>query len=373
MIAGIIFFLLFILPFIIAPFGITQFENPKVIIAEAGIILLFLVSFFTTVAIRYKTPQFILYCAIVFLTLVDILFFRTYLSIFGNEFRMQGVFLLWNLLLFSLLSSNISFKNVPWFIFGLLLLIELIAIFFLPLNASQRFVGTLGEPNALAGFAIFLWPFSFFAIKKFYTKEKIGMVFILLIVITILVLSNSRSAMIALGLQVIFISLQKFNLSTAKIVLVCLCLYIASFAFPFFENVPYENRVQVWQAALFAGTVNPVFGQGFGNVEIALHNTTTRLNLPIQYYYVDSAHNLFLDWWVQGGIIGVGILVILIYLTFLQFTKDDNRREFVLLFGMLTVLSFNPASVVGLLGFWWVIGQGWINLSNHPLITPSVN
>jgi len=114
----------------------------------------------------------LLYTAIIILTIIDLLFFRTQLSFFGNVFRMQGIFLLWLLLLFSVLSSNISFKQIPWFVYGMLLLAELIVVFFLPLNASQRYVGTFGEPNALGAFAVFLWPFSFFTVKKFGMKEK---------------------------------------------------------------------------------------------------------------------------------------------------------------------------------------------------------
>src|SRR6266480_4935584 len=179
--ASIVFFLLFILPFLIAPFGITEFENPKVVAGEAGIILLFLLLLFTNkFTLHYKAPQVLLYAVIVGLAIIDLLFFRTQLSFFGNVFRMQGIFLLWLLLLFSVLSATISQKPVSWIVFGVLLLVELIALFFLPLNASQRYVGTLGEPNALGAFAIFLWPFAFFAVKKFGLKEKVGIAFILL-------------------------------------------------------------------------------------------------------------------------------------------------------------------------------------------------
>ncbi|MGI8419382.1 MAG: O-antigen ligase family protein [Candidatus Levyibacteriota bacterium] len=271
---------------------------------------------------------------------------------------MQGIYLFWFLLLFSLLSAKSSLKNIPWIVYGLLLLIEFIVLFFLPLNESQRYVGTLGEPNALAAFIIFLWPFAFYAIKKFTIREKIGSSLILVIVVAILFLTASRSAAIAFALQILFISLTKYRFSLAKSVLVCVILYMISYAFPFFEHVPYENRGEVWKSALAAGSTHPLLGYGFGNTETALHATAVRLGLPIQYYYVDSAHNIFLDWWVQGGVIGVTLLLTLIYFTINEFIKHNKKREIVLLIGMITTLSFNPASVVGLFGFWWIIGQG---------------
>lgn len=360
--AAIVFFLLFILPFLIAPFGITEFENPKVIVCEAGILFLFLYLLITNkVTFRYKTPQVALYIIIFIVTVIDLLFFRTQLTFFGNVFRMQGIFLLWLLLLFSILSANCSFKRTPWSVYGILLLAELIVVFFLPLNASQRYVGTLGEPNALSAFAIFVWPFSFSAVKKFGMKEKGGILLILSIVCALLLLTNSRSAMIAFGIQLICIGLHKYKVSTAKIIFICAICYCLSYTFPFFEHNLYENRVEVWQSALSAGFVQPILGNGFGNTEIALHKAAVSLDLPIQYYYVDSSHNIFLDWWVQGGIVGISALLGLVYLTFKKFIKEGNIRELVLLLGTLTVLSFNPASVVGLLGFWWLIGQGLKN------------
>lgn len=352
------FFLLFLLPFVIAPFGVTEFEVPKVIFAEACIIFLFLLSLISkNNSFRVTSMQLYLYGAIFFITLLDLVFLRSPLSFFGNAFRMQGIFLLWLLMLFSLVSQSYTFKRVPWYVFGILLLSETVAIFFLPLNASQRFVGTLGEPNALAAFVIFLWPFAYFGIQGGTRTKRIALVLLLLLVAVILFLTDSKSAMVALLIQLSAIILAKKKMSAKKIVLICLALYLLSYLLPFFSHNTYENRVEVWRSALYVGFTHPQ-GVGFGNTEFALHNSAKLQGLPIQYYYVDSAHNIFLDWWVQGGIIGFLILFALVYLTSKKFVKMENFRELVLFLGMLIVLSFNPASIIGLLGFWWLIGQG---------------
>ncbi len=355
----ITFFLLFILPFIMAPFGITEFENPKVIIAEASIILLFFISLFSNKIIhRYSRSQILLYTSIFILTLIDLFFFNTQLSFFGNLFRMQGIFLLWLLILFSLFSTNIPLKQIPWFFYGLLLLLELVLSYFLPINESNRFVGTLGEPNALGAFVLFLWPFSFFAIKKYDMKGKVAITVILLFVSVILACTNSRSAIIAFIIQLIFLILRKYRIKLGKIILICFLLYLLSYTLPFFEHSTYENRVEIWQSALSASISRPSLGYGFGNNEFTLHSAAVRLNLPVKNSYVDSSHNIFLDWLVEGGVIGLSILCSLIFLSFKKFLKEENIRELTLLFGLITVLSFNPASIVSMLAFWWVIGQG---------------
>lgn len=398
----IVFFLLFLLPFCIAPFGITQFENPKVIFAEIGVILLFLVLLFSNgISFRQRRKQVFLFCAIFFVTIIDLFLFKSNISFFGNAFRMQGIFLLWILLLFSFFTGFTSLRadeplvrlrgnlhkiaspykigfamTRSWWVYTGLLYIELVATFFLPLNASQRYVGTLGEPNALAAYAIFLWPFGWFSIRD--TKRKWFARFVLLLpVFWLLYLSDSRSGMVAFGIEMLFIILthplpplsgrgKKYDPPDKGdkggylkgITVVCLIVYLFSYALPFFDKTPYENRVQVWQSAFYAGMMNPGLGQGFGNTETALHNAASGLDLPIQYYYIDSSHNIFLDWWVQGGVIGLSLLLILVYTAFNSFIAHKNERNIVLLLGMLTVLSFNPSSVVGLLGFWWIIGQG---------------
>lgn len=354
----IVFFLLFIIPFAITPFGIST-ETPKVVMGELGIILLLIASLFSqSMKISLNKRQLFLYLGILVVTMIDALFLKTSISLQGNAFRMQGVISVWFLLLFSYLSANASFKKVPWFLYAVLLAVELTAMVFLSVDENHRYVGTLGEPNATGAYALLLWPFSYFAVKKFGTREKVGMLIVLGMVGIILALTNSRSAIIAFGIQIVFIFLKRINVSTVKTAVVCVLLYFTSYILPFFDHTPFENRVQIWQSALAANNQNLLFGHGFGNLEKALHMSAQRIGLMVQYTYVDSAHNIFLDWWVAGGIIGVLLLVSIVYLSFVKFMREHNERELVLFLGTITVLSFNPASIAGLLAFWWLMGQG---------------
>lgn len=359
MIVPLIFFLLFLLPFVIAPFGITQFENPKVIVAEAAIILVFLITLFKNPDIfRRKNNLVYLYGIIILLTIIDLIFFNTSISFFGNAFRMQGIFLLWLLLLFSYLSTQAQLKKIPWYVIFFLIIAQVVATLFLPVNESGRYVGVMGEPNATAALMLFLWPFLWFSLEQF-NRRKIAVIAVgTICVFIVFYLTGSKSALIGFLLQTIFLLLLWLKVSMKKAVVIGVCLLFLSFSLPFFQkDIPYENRLEVWTAGVFAGLQHPVIGGGFGNTENLLHQATIDQELRVQHYYVDSSHNIFLDWWVQGGIIGFGILVIFIVSALRMYVKNNNKRNIVLLLGILTVASFNPLSIVSLLQFWWLIGN----------------
>ncbi len=359
MIPFIFFFLLFLLSFIIAPFGTTQFENPKVIVAEALIIVVLLITLFKNPKIFSRKNLFVfLLCTVFSLTVIDLIFFKTSISFFGNAFRMQGIFLLWMLLLFSYFSFLSSLKKIPWFVIFILLIAQVVATIFLPLNESQRYVGVMGEPNATAAFMLFLWPFLWFSLEK-NSWWKILIFFLATICIGIVFyLTNSRSAIIGFAIQAIFLFLFWWKKNLKQTVIICCCLLVASYSLTWFQkDILYENRLEVWTAGINAGLKNPLIGGGFGNTELLLHNAAVDKHLRIRGYYVDSSHNVFIDWWVQGGIVGLAVLLIFVITTLQRSIRQNNQRNIILLLGILTVLSFNPASVVGLLQFWWLIGN----------------
>lgn len=163
---ALIFILLFIVPFVVAPFGETFFETPKVLATEAVIlVLLSFTLFFKNTSVPKYSIWFYTILGIFGLTLVHLLFFRTDISFFGNATRLQGIFLLWCLLMFAFLSKTISLQNISWKIFALLLGIHAVALFFSPISVDNRYVSFFGEPNAFAAYMLFLWPFLFFQTK----------------------------------------------------------------------------------------------------------------------------------------------------------------------------------------------------------------
>ncbi len=94
-------------------------------------------------------------------------------------------------------------------------------------------------------------------------------------------------------------------------------------------------------------------------------SASSTVNNHLQQYTIDSTHNIFLDYWVQGGIIGVMLFGTVLFTAFYKFIKNNKKFEITILFGLLTVFSFNPLSVASLIALWWVLGQAFIVDSNH--------
>jgi O-antigen ligase len=317
-------FLLFFLPFIFIPISSLNFEIPKVILGEFLIELLFVILILKNkFPIKLGQKKLLIPIAIIFLLTLN-----PSSSIFGNEFRKQGIFLLWHLMLFAIISSVFKFKILNFKYLKYLLIAELILGFLIGFTIDGRIVGTIGEPNALASFVVFLFPFS-------------GN---LTLSIIIIFLTGSRAGLIAFVIEIIALFLVKRKFKLNKIVLICATLILFSLLIPFVtksESI-YENRSEIWTTAFVTGFKSPVFGNGFGN--IALNSR------------VDSSHNIILDYWIQGGIIGLTAFLFLVYFTIKNFLAKKQTIYLISFLGLFTTMLFNPASVVNLIAFWWLIG-----------------
>jgi O-antigen ligase len=159
-----------------------------------------------------------------------------------------------------------------------------------------------------------------------------------------------------------------------KYAVITACIAILfSYSTPFLgPRTEYEDRGEIWKSAAYAGLANPIVGVGFGNAEYEYHRANAALHNKLTGYYVDNAHNIFLDWFVQAGIIGVGILLFLLVNTFSAFIQKEQSRNIILLLGLITALSFNPASIVSLIGLWWLIGKGIMPQAVHKKVQQSL-
>lgn len=355
--AYLIWFLLFALFIVVIPIGISPFEAPKVIIAETVISLLILTKLIQIKRAHLKhlfTSQTILLGVILILSLDQILLFRPS-NIFGNPLRLQGLFLFWHLILFSFISKDILISQIPRAFYYLSFILLFLATIILGVNQTGRAFGTLGEPNALSATALFIFPFVYF---KGNSSIKIAAT---LIAISIITLSGSRAGLIGLGLEISFITLVNvFKISLIKSVAFVTILIFLILFLPYIEGGGwFENRGQIWQTAARTGFESPILGQGFGNIQNYLHQTAVKLNNPVQYQVVDSAHNFILDFWIQGGIVGIISLFTLLFLSLQGLIRHKKILELTAFLGIITAMMFNPVSVVNLLSFWWLIGQGF--------------
>lgn len=355
---SIIWFLLFALFTIVVPIGISPFEGPKVIIAE---ILIDLLALFTIVRWektklkRLWSSQGVLLGIILTLSLDQLILFREFPSFFGNSFRLQGLFLFWHLILFSIISKDILISHIPKALYYLSFIFLFLATIILGVNQNDRAFGTLGEPNALAATTLFILPFVYFKSKKSIKVVVIATAFL------IIFLSGSRAGIIGLGIEILFITLLGFlKLPLSKSIIISVILLLATLFLPIAEGGGwFENRSQIWQTALQAGLQSPILGQGFGNIQDPIHQASLKLNNPVQYQVVDSSHNFILDWWIQGGLVGLISIFVLMFLSLQGLIKHKKALELTAFLGLTAAMLFNPVSVVNLLAFWWLIGQGF--------------
>lgn len=362
----ILLVLIFALPFVVHKVGISSFETPKVLIAEGLIgILAFsrLVTFKMPPLKSYLNPNFLI---LIFLILLSV--YHTFTNsqniFFGNIFRLQGVFLLWSLIILSVTAGNISLSKKFRWVYLIALSSLAYSAFYFNFNPANRAVGVLGEPNALASVAVIFYTFIFFSHRNLIRIPALILVFI------VLYFTHSRSATIALGVMTIFYFLHQYWLSVNKSVIIALLVILSSLFTPFLGSLStlgstitnpvanFEDRSDIWMSAVYAGLQNPLFGVGFGNIQDSLKMAATELNLNSQYSVVDSSHNFILDYWVAGGIVGVGLLLSLLYFTIKNLIISKKIFELTLLFGVITVMLFNPVTVVVLIVFWWLIGRG---------------
>lgn len=355
----IIPFLLFFLPLVVLPIGISPFESSKVIVAEIVIELLALVYFYTNPKQVFRILNTLfgkLTVLLLLLPIIHLLFQITSNTFFGNAFRLQGIFLLWHLIIFSLISAHIKFENMQKHLYLISLVGLFLGVFIFGLNLNGRSVGTLGEPNALAATSIFLFPFAYFAYQKVALKV---LVFILTLII--IFLSGSGSGLLAFSLEVALLFLvQKVKVSFIKAFIVCILLFSLSLFLPFVEGGGwYENRAEIWQTAFYAGSTSPLLGHGFGNITASLQAAARSLDNNIKYQFVDSSHNFILDWYIQGGLSSVALVLFMIIYAFRRLLIKKRLLETMAFLGVITAMSFNPASITVLIAFWWLIGQGF--------------
>lgn len=357
--------LLFGLPLLVVPFIQFPYELPKVIVAQ---ILIFILFVYSVQQIKFRTffknKNLVFVVAAVFA--LSLLGFGTHFNsqiFFGNAFRLQGVFLLWTLLLFMLTVSSLPKIRVHERFSIVTLILLFISSLILSHPLTHRAVGTLGEANALAAVAVALWCYSLNFERKLTSRDKLPMFLSFILAMGVVGMSGSSSGLLAIVGQIVLIALVKFvgkkPLVFTAVAVVLLCVS-STLVFQDDSRI-YENRAEIWQTAVKAGLDSPLIGHGFGNISVPLRTASVELSNNVRFQNVDSSHNIFLDWFVQGGIVGVALLVgTLLFAMYRMAVVGDGRM--IMLFGLLVTLSFNPASVVSLVLLFWLIGTSFRKL-----------
>lgn len=353
--------ILFGTAFLVLPFGTSWYEIPKVAVFLLTSTVLSLLFFWKqpnwkTIHLSKLTAS--IYIGIAGITLISLFLQTTPTTFFGNIFRLQGVLLLWMLLLWSLYSPILSTTKKIGIIAMIALLGMVVAAFFGQTDLAGRAVGTIGEANSLGAFVLFLLPLTM-ATKIQNRYSLLFSVALVLVAGVCIFLSGSRSALVGLVIELIFFFRPR-AIKLSLMTVVAIVILGASIALPFLEpRQDFDYRKDVWRTAVAAGMQRPILGWGIGNTEQGIEKGAHKIQTFPRFQYVDSSHNLFLDWWVQGGVIGLTLMSTLILLTIVGLIKKTETAYLASFLGILAVMLFNPVSVAILIPFWWLIGKSY--------------
>lgn len=377
MLALLTYLLLFVTPLVVVPFFDLRFEPPKVLFAE---FLIQILAVYSLIAGKFRLRRanpllFAVVMALFLLSLYHLLVNPSGKNLFGNIFRLQGTILFWHFLALSLIAQNVYFKLKEKSVYVTSFIAVCLTALVFGSNSAGRLIGSLGEPNAFGAVVVFMLPFVLI-LKKM--RLRILFVLAALLVVNF---TQSKSALIGIGLELLFLALLKMKFKFAISVTICSILLVLSLILPISEryyflktndnpfNYRFEDRAQIWQVSLIAGSESPVFGTGIESVQNRIAKESKLLNADIQYQTIDSAHNIFLDFWIWGGGTGLALLIGLIILTLGNLIRKRMTVETAVMIGLLAVLSFNPTTVSILAAFWWIIGRSFAEKTDKEAFT----
>lgn len=184
--------------------------------------------------------------------------------------------------------------------------------------------GQIVNSNELCGALLMILPFLFYKIFSKNRIEKILGIIWTPLVLFCIILTNSRGGAIALAFMLILILIRAFR-NIKNIIPIATILIVTSFLVPqdfwdrmrsiseYEQDVSAMGRIELWKAGMRMWKDHPLTGIGQNNFEIL-----------ISQYYVDkfggqeiiSAHNTFVQLFVEGGIQTLLLFLLLIFLSF---------------------------------------------------------
>lgn len=306
-------------PFIML-FG--AYEGPKVVWLWAGGFCLAL--YFIYQIIRRQMPSvtrggLLLLLWIFILGISSVIGLHPVDSIVGGSYRHQGVLFFFTLFLIAETLPVIPSRHKEF-------LCHLLAIGVLAESAlviqqklfdwSLRPLGTLGEPNAIAGFlAIGL----FWVVKanRFPSWVR-GIAYA--VVLAAIAATESRAGMAAalivtVGLGIRLLKARFNNIVWVVGTLLAVCVIAVSFYTLIRVNTILrppsiiENRQVYWQLGIEEFMKRPLLGYGAESEEVLYDAAFSHKNIRLVDFMVDRSHNLFLDVALWSGAVGLLVFI----------------------------------------------------------------
>lgn len=320
--------------------------------------------------------------------LISLIFIGLFISTkVGGNYRISlGIIKGWFVfpLLFSFISSSIlskeKRKNAFLALFVSCFLVSLIALAYYFLGRTTfdgRLQAFFNSPNYLAMYlapAVFVgcfWLEEKIHYKKFSEALLLGLA--LLFILTSLYLTFSYASWVALAITLIIVFMLKAK-SYKNILLVFLIIILAFFLqigskkladlVKMDERSSYSSRMMIWTATKKIIADNWAWGIGPGNFQ-AKYIEYQKYFPPYLQWAVSHPHDLYLDFWLYSGIIGLLSFLALIIFTLKDLLKGEKDFLkiialgiifYILLHGIVDTTYFkNDLAVVFWAIFWAIL------------------
>jgi O-antigen ligase len=234
-------------------------------------------------------------------------------------------------------------------------------IFLLSAGLWERFSGwarvgeSFGEPNALGGFFVMVFPFLL----------RFGWWWSSLFILFGIWLTQSRSALLAFGVEIIFYFknlsyLRKSNLAKIFGVTICSGIIFLWLSWGRLRVSFEDNRVGLWRMGVKAALARPFLGYGADNIKGVLVKYAESSEIGMKGLNVDRAHSLALDLLLWSGVFGLICFSGLVLGMVLENLKNRERKDWNLMAviaGFLTFSLFNPLNIMMWIIFYFTLGM----------------
>lgn len=203
-----------------------------------------------------------------------------------------------------------------------------------------RSYATFGNANFYASYLLMVIPIALaLAMQATSKNQRLFYIFATLINIYCLLLTNSRSSIVALFLGFLFFALAAKNyrflaFTAIAASLLALSVFVNPNLIPRYGIIygELQERFAIWSLGWYAVSQHPFFGTG-----LTSFYTQYIMNYPGKY--APHAHNLYLNIWIEGGIIALILLFWNLKVLYSVSLKKITRNKNLLVVGILSGLT----------------------------------
>jgi len=207
-------------------------------------------------------------------------------------------------------------------------------------QGGVRLDGTFGNASYLASYTIFHIFLGIFYLYKNYKDKVQASLYTVAVLLQLMTLyfTATRGAILGVigGISLMFLltsifekenkTLKKITVSSIAVIIIFIGIFISLRNSDFVKNSPVlsrfsnislqdatvESRFLIWGIAIEGFKDDPLTGYGQGNFNY-IFNEKYKPELYRQEPWFDSSHNVFLDWLITGGILGLVSYILIFF------------------------------------------------------------